>query len=151
MIEKSTERTLTPKQLAFAEAIANPADTRSIAEKSRAAGYTELYGYRLARLPHVAAEIERATREHVQLIRARASRVIAAMAERAEAGDVGAARLFLEAAGILQGKGVAVTVTTHNAPEGTFAERLARIREERCAKVGALVTERGLQAELESE
>jgi hypothetical protein len=141
-IEKSTERTLTARQRAFVELIADPTDSRAVSAKGVAAGFTERYAYRLARLPRVAAAIAQRTQEHVALLRARAGRVLSALADRAEAGDTKAAALFLEAVGMIGNRGVNVAIQNAVGMEGLseeearfarlpFAERLREVQAKR--------------------
>lgn len=135
MVEKGAERSLNARQRAFVQAVSNPVDARSIGQKAEAAGFNALYGYRLARIPHVAAAIEQETRAHVQLLRARAGRVLAKLADSAEQGNTRAAELFLTACGLIPGRGTTINnQVTASAEFEPLADRLRKIAAERNAR-----------------
>lgn len=141
-VKKVDGQELTARERKFALLVADPRDGRSIGAKGQDAGWREArYGYRVARRPHVAAEIERVHAENMRTMRARVARVMGALADKAEDGDVQAAKVFLEAAGVIGSGGVTIVNSQSTQAASGFPELLARHWEERremLRKVGML-------------
>jgi len=128
---KSDGNQLPFRTLRFVEMVADPRDTRSVGAKAQAAGYRNpRSGYVVARREEVASAIEARVKEHLRTLRSRVARVLTVLADNAEEGDVRAAELFLQAAGVIGGRGVTVEINARQ-EVGTFPERLRRAQEER--------------------
>ena len=147
MVKKGEVSTLTARERRFAQLAADPQDARSIGDKGIAAGWKDCkYGYKIMRRERVAKEIERVVAEHVRALRARVARVLSALADKAEDGDIQASKLFLEAAGVLNGAGVLIqnNVTATATPTNeSLEDRIARLQDEvsdegRAARIAAV-------------
>lgn len=145
--KKGESHRLTARERRFAHLVADPLDTRSIGDKGVACGWKDQkYGYKIMRREHVANEIERVVNEHLRALKVRVARVLSALADRAEDGDTQAARLFLEAAGLIGSGGVrinnAVSAVSTTAPGEAFVDRLRRLAEENTDEARARRIER---------
>ena len=132
MQKNAESKQLTQRERAFVELIADYMDSRSVGLKGQQVGWRDAkHAYRVARRPHVAAAIDGAVSAQLRSLRARAARVLSVLADRAKAGDVRAATLFLEAAGVLRGRDLTVTITPQGNPDDAFVARANAVREAR--------------------
>jgi hypothetical protein len=155
MVNKCTQHELNARQRAFVEAVASPTTAGSIPEKAKAVGYTPHYAYVLLRKPHVAEAVEKAVNEYIRCLRARTARILDVIATKAESGDLKAAQVYLEAVGVLAGRGIRIAnnVTANaSAPSDESLEariaRLSRLTDEnsdegRAARVERVRSARG--------
>lgn len=120
------DRPLTPRESVFAELVADHTDTRSISEKTLAAGWRgRKHGYEVLRRPHVAARIEALVEQSLRAIRARRGAVLNALVDRAvgdgrEANE--AARIYLQATGDIGTGGITNVNALSN--HGTLEDRV---------------------------
>jgi len=121
-----------PKQVRFVELLADPDDFRDIREKAREAGYSDGYGYQLARDPTFAEWVVRRCR---QLVRAKLPQIYQGLARDAMGGNLEpidrhrAAKIVMQATGEIQSNGV--TINDNRAVNIVFPERLAVLFAER--------------------
>ena len=127
------DKALTARERRFVELMADPMDNRAVGAKALECGWHEKHGYRLARRPLVASAIDAAVSAHLRTLRARVARVLSVLADSAEKGDVRAAELFLQAAGVIGPKAqVNIGVSVNGAGDGAgFPELLQKHIEER--------------------
>jgi len=120
---------LQPRHEEFAILVADPTDKRGMAEKAEACGFSGENAWRLAQRPEIAEMIRRYTAENIETLRSKIPQVIEMVGSMALDGDLKAADLFLEAAGII-GRGANVNVVTNvTQKDDDFADRLRTLRE----------------------
>ncbi|MHC4621823.1 MAG: hypothetical protein ACYTEQ_29130, partial [Planctomycetota bacterium] len=150
---KSNEKKVTPQEAKLIELLADPFDTRSKEDKSKAAGFAPKTVYGKAKQPHFVKALEARCEERVnELKRSYRAQVIRALAERAEeckpilnrdgeqidvslADANRAAELFLKVTGDIGSGGhtTHVNVEQHNTgrDEETLEDAIRRISGER--------------------
>lgn len=130
---------LNPKHLLLIDFLADPADQRTMAEKSEAAGFHETYVWELLRKPEFLQVLHKRTTE---LVASHRAKIYNYLLRDAGKGDTQAGIAYLKACGdITGGTNVVTNVTQSNANNEDFADRLRdrfserRLASERCKPV----------------
>ena len=127
---ESATKSLAVKERAFAEMVADYTDTRTLAEKCKAAGWANgNMAFEIMKRDRVAEMIDRLVEQNMRALRAGRGAVMAAVQRRAskdgrEANE--AAKIYLQATGDIGTGGVSVnnSVTANASGESDFGNRL---------------------------
>jgi hypothetical protein len=127
-----TENDLTPEQWAYLTLITNPRDKRGVTEKAAAVGVSRQTVYQWSRTIPIWAELR--ARMVQDWMEAELCKTIKALVDKAQAGDIPAARLHMEAAGAIRGPGSTVTVGA-SATATTAPSWLSEVPDDELVKV----------------
>ena len=149
MRKKAEQTQLTARERAFVERLVDFTDHRSVGAKGQACGWSDRkHGYRVAKRPLVAQEIQRRVDESLRLQRARALAVLDALADRALEGDNVAARTYLEGVGMISRNGATV-VTAVNTGANTSGFLSGESLEDRIRRIAETDTDEGRAVRIE--